>query len=95
MDALRFNPRVDDVLPADLAALIPEDAPELVGVGWVSEWLGLTPPTIVGAIKAGRLPYLSIPGGKDKVAAYAVRPVDAARLWGRKILNRRAKETSD
>lgn len=95
MDACQFTARVDDALPADLAALIPEDAPELVGVGWVSEWLGLSSPTIVGAIKAGRLPYISIPGGKDKVAAYAVRPRDAARLWGRKVINRRAKETTD
>ena len=95
MDAADIISRVDDVLPDDLAALIPDDAPELVGVGWVSEWLGLAPPTIVGAIKTGRLPFISIPGGKDKVAAYAVRPRDAARLWGRKVLTRRAKESAD
>lgn len=91
MDAAPIQARVDASLPAEIAALIPDDAPDLVGVGWVVEWLGLTSPTIVAAIKDGRLPHLTIPGGKDRVAAYAVRPADCARVWGRKIIARRAR----
>lgn len=91
MDAAPIQARVDASLPSDLAALIPDDAPELVGVGWVSEWLGITPPSIVAAIKDGRLPHLSIPGGKDRVAAYAVRPSDCVRVWGRRVIARRSR----
>lgn len=77
-------------LPAELAELIPADAPEWVGVGWGAEWLEITPPTILAAIRNGRIPALEIPGAKGVVAAYAIRPSDAVRLWGPTVLRRRA-----
>ncbi|MCB1257518.1 MAG: hypothetical protein KDB26_10455 [Microthrixaceae bacterium] len=76
-------------LPDDLAALIPDDAPELVGVGWIADLLGITPQTVTHAIRAGKLPALSIPGAATTIA-YAVRPEDAVRIWGRRVLRRRA-----
>lgn len=84
-----------DALPADIAALIPEDAPELVGVSWVAEVLDLDPGTIMYAIRRGRLPALAIPGARGTTTAHAVRPRDAARLWGRRVLNRRAKAAAE
>lgn len=80
-----------DELPADLAALIPDGAPELVGVSWISELLSITTQTVIAAIKSDKLPALPIPGNKG-VASYAIRPRDAVRLWGRKTLRRRERE---
>ena len=79
-----------DPLPAELAELIPDDAPELVAVSWVADHLGITQQAVNAAIKAGRIPSLTIHGSGGIVSARAVRPVDAARLWGNRVLKRRA-----
>lgn len=93
MSATTFPPRVSDLdtLPADIAALIPGDAPELVGVSWVCEQFGIAPGTVMHAIRVGKMPALAIPGARGTTTAHAVRPRNAARLWGRLVLNRRAK----
>lgn len=83
-----------DVLSPALAALIPDDAPELVTPGWVYENLGVLPSTVIHAIKTDRLPALTVAGGKGK-PAYGVRPQDAVRLWGQRILSRRARAAED
>lgn len=83
-----------DDLPADLAALIPDDAPDFAGPGWVGEWLGISPQTVAYAIRVGKLPALAIPGARGTVSSWAVRPADAARLWGHRALNRRAREAA-
>lgn len=80
-----------DALPPEIAALLPEGAPELVGVSWVAELLDLDPGTIMYAIRRGKIPALAIPGAGGSVSAHVVRPRDAVRLWGRRVLNRRAK----
>lgn len=75
-----------DVLPADLAALLPDPVPSLVTPGWVADHFDVTTRTVINAIVNGTLPALPIPGGGGKTAVYAVRPRDAVRLWGRKRL---------
>lgn len=75
-------------LPPAIAAAMPADAPELVGVGWVVDVFGVSNATVIYSIKSGRLPSVAIPGGGGAIAAYAVRPVDAARLWGRRLLKK-------
>lgn len=85
--------KMDD-LPAELAALIPLNAPDFAGPGWIGEWLRISPQTVAYAIKNGKLPALAIPGARGTVSSWAVRPADAARLWGRRTINRRARETA-
>lgn len=77
-----------NTLPPALAALIPDDAPELAGPGWIAELFGVTPQTVAHAIKSGKLPALAIPGAKGTVSSWAIRPEDAVRLWGGRVLKR-------
>lgn len=94
MSLTTLTPRRIDELPADIASLLPDDVPELVGVSWVCEVFDLVPGTVMHSIRAGKLPALVIPGRGGTVTAHAVRPIDAARLWGRLTLNRRAREAA-
>ncbi|WP_134796650.1 hypothetical protein [Mycobacterium avium] len=80
-----------DALPPEIAALLPEDAPELVGVSWVAELLELEHGTILYAIRKGKIPALAIPGARGTISAHVVRPRDAVRLWGPMVLRRRAR----
>lgn len=82
-------------LPADLAALIPHDAPELVAAGWVSEHLGISNQAVNAAIRAGRIPSTAVHGVNGTVIAHAIRPHDAVVLWGRRALTVRAKAERD
>lgn len=83
-------PEISDLvgLPPAIVAAMPEDAPELVGVGWVADVFGIRTGTVIHAIKVGKLPYVAIPGSNGSIAAYAVRPKDAARLWGSRLLKK-------
>lgn len=83
----------DAPLPAKLAALVPPDAPPLASVGWIAEMVGITPQAVLYSVRAGRLAALPIPGTKGSVS-YAVRPVDAIRLWGSRMLRERASDAS-
>lgn len=79
-----------DTLPDELAALLPDDVPALVGAGWIAEHFGITPQAVSAAIKAGRIESIAIPGGGG-VAVHALRPYDAVRLWGERVIKRRER----
>lgn len=80
-----------ETLAPELAALLPDDAPEFAAPGYIAEFLGLTTPTVLYAIRVGRIRALAVPGARGTTATWAVRPTDAVRLWGHKILRRRAQ----
>lgn len=74
---------------AVLAALLPEDCPEYAAVSWVAAVFGIRPSTVHNAIHKGRLPAIEVHGSTRAIVTYAIRPVDAALVWGHKL--RKAK----
>lgn len=67
--------------------LLPVDAPEYASVAYIAKEFGITPNSVRRAITDGRLPAIPVvgPEGRRQTAAYAVRPVDAALIWGHKL----------
>lgn len=71
------------------AAVLPSDAPEEVGVGWIVEHFGVSPATVTHRIRTGALPARAIPGRGSSVF-YAIRPEHAAAIWGHRLIRKTA-----
>ena len=77
-----------------LDTLLPPDSPELASPEWVAQTFGLAAKaTVIQAIRAGKLPALRVasPGGR---ANYAIRPHDAALIWGHRLRTNAAPKTA-
>ncbi|MCP2628106.1 hypothetical protein NLB33_35235 [Mycolicibacterium smegmatis] len=68
--------------------LLPADAPEEVGVGYISGLFDVSRAAVVARIKNGDLPARVIPGS-GRSFTYAIRPSDAALIWGHKLRKQR------
>jgi hypothetical protein len=55
--------------------------PDFVAVSWVCDRYRLATTTVHHAIRTGALPAVPVLGATG-VSAYAIRPPDAASLWG-------------
>lgn len=72
-------------LTATLDELLPSDSPELATPEWVAQTFGLAAKaTVIQAIRSGKLPALRV-ASPGRRGAYAIRPADAALIWGHRL----------
>lgn len=71
--------------------LLPADAPDEVGVGYIADLFRVSRAAVVARIKNGDLPAKAIPGS-GRSFTYSVRPSDAALIWGHKLRKRAAAD---
>lgn len=79
---------VDTPLTDVVSGLLPDDLPELVSPEWVAQTFGLHKTAVFYAIRNGKLPVLTVTGGGNskRTATYAIKPADALRIWGYRLV---------
>lgn len=78
---------VDTSLSAAIDELLPDELPELVSPEWVANvFLLRDKGSVLHAIRTGKLPAVTVVGGGKRAATYAIRPRDAACIWGHRLV---------
>lgn len=70
-----------------------QEIPELVTVAWVARTFHLTSPSVLYAIKHGRLPAERVCDAEGKVVAYSIKPSDAFLLWSHRLVKQPGDKT--
>lgn len=80
-----FDEVIDTVLDADA---------EMVSITAIAATFGVAAPTVLAAIRSGRLPAKRAKAATGRTVMWLVRPRDAALIWGHRLRRATAETTN-